>query len=447
MRRAAVLVPLLVFLGVYVTHAGHGFIQDDYGWVYENRVRGIADFAHLFVSDNGFYRPLVAVSFAVNEWMFGAAPLGYGLTNVALALGCAAAVAWLIRGVGLPRGAATFGALVWLMNFYFTKTAILWISGRTALLVTLAGVLAASALVRRRTGLALAWLAAALLAKEEAVLLPVILTLWLLLLDQDRPSRRRRVLIWLAGSAAVLAAYFLARSFTGAMTLVTAPPYYRFTFDGAAVWRNVREYADRTSTLAVAATIAAVLLLGRPRDASRPDLRAAAAGAVWLILGLGFAYVLPVRSDLYAALPAVGSGLAAAALVSWRWEGAAPAARRRALVVGAAAALVLAPVYWTRTSRMVRVAEFSAARLDELVALTVDLPPGAHVRVDEADSADPQSPSLEAAFGVGMGEALSLRLGHPVDAVLVTPRAAAPAGVTFDRQLRLEGGHLIDTRR
>src|SRR5690242_5760517 len=127
MRRAAVLVPLLVFLGVYVTHAGHGFIQDDYRWVFENRVRGVGDLAHLVVRDNGFYRPIVACSFAVNAWMFGAAPLGYGLTNVALALGCAAAVRSLLRGVSLPRGAAIFGALVWLMNFYFTKTAILWV--------------------------------------------------------------------------------------------------------------------------------------------------------------------------------------------------------------------------------------------------------------------------------------------------------------------------------
>ena len=447
-RRAAVIAPILVFLGVYATRAGHGFVQDDYAWVFANQVRTGGDLAHLFVADNGFYRPLVALSFAVNEWMFGAAPLGYGMTNVVLALCCAAAVVWLIRGVGLGRGAAIFGALVWLMNFYFTKTAVLWISGRTTLLVVLAGVLCAGACVRRRTVLALLCLAVALLAKEEAVLLPVILAAWLVLLDDEARARRRRLVAWLAGAAAVLTLYFVARSFTGAMTPASAPPYYRFTFDPSAIWHNVREYADRTSTLAVAATVAAVLTLGWPRVAASRDVRRmVAAGGIWLVIGLGFAYVLPVRSDLYAAMPAVGSSLIAASLVSWMWASASAAARHRALVVATVAPLVLVPLYWTRTTRMVRVAEFSAARLDELAGLTNALPAGTRVRVDDIESTDPRSPNLEAAFGAGLAEALSLRLGRPIAATLVTPQSPPLPAEAFDRRFRFDGGKVVDVGR
>jgi hypothetical protein len=444
LRRLAVLVPILVCIGVYGTHAGHGFVQDDYAWVLQSRAHSLGAVARLFASDNGFYRPIVSLSFAVDEWLFGSAPLGYGLTNMVLALGCAAAVAVLIRDVGLPRGAATFGALVWLMNFYFTRTTILWISGRTALLVTLAGVLAASALLRRQPAIALVWLAVALLAKEEAVLLPFILAAWLALLDVDSTSRRRRILVWLAGAAAVLALYFVARSHTSAMTPASAPPYYRFTFDPAAVWRNVREYADRTSTLAVTSTLVATLILGWPRHVAAPIAgRAIAAGVVWLVLGLGFAYFLPVRSDLYAAMPAVGSSLVASAVVFWLWSNAKPPAHRRALVVATAASVCLAPVYWTRTTRMTHVAEFSAARLVELVALTRDLPAGARVRVDDVESTDPRSPNLAAAFGSGLAEALTVAIGRPIDAVLVDPTSPTPAEGPFDRRLRLDHGKVI----
>src|SRR5580693_2017239 len=125
----AAVLPLGLFLVVYGVHAGHGFVQDDYTWVLHSRSRSLADLARLFARDNGFYRPVVSLSFAVDEWLFGGAPLGYGLTNVALALGCAAAIARLARAFDLPRGAAWLAGLLWLMNFYFTKTAILWISG------------------------------------------------------------------------------------------------------------------------------------------------------------------------------------------------------------------------------------------------------------------------------------------------------------------------------
>lgn len=179
LARVAAGLPIGLFFIVYGIRAGHGFVQDDSTRVLHSRSRDLVDLGRLLVSDNGFYRPVVSLSFAVNEWMFGAAPLGYGMTNIALALGCAGAVAMLVRAFGLSRGAAWLGGLLWLMNFYFTKTAILWISGRTALLVTLLGVLAAAALVRQHLTAALLLLALAMFAKEEAVLLPFILAAWL----------------------------------------------------------------------------------------------------------------------------------------------------------------------------------------------------------------------------------------------------------------------------
>ena len=83
----AAVVPFVVFAAVYVPMAGHGLIQDDFSWILRSRVASLTDVIALFRSDNGFYRPVVSLTFAVNEWMFGATPYGYGLTNAALGAG------------------------------------------------------------------------------------------------------------------------------------------------------------------------------------------------------------------------------------------------------------------------------------------------------------------------------------------------------------------------
>jgi len=438
LARVAALLPIGLFLVVYGIHAGHGFVQDDYTWVLHSRSRSVADLARLFIRDNGFYRPVVSMSFAVDEWLFGAAPLGYGLTNVALALGCAVAVASLARAFELPRGAAWLAGVLWLMNFYFTKTAILWISGRTALIVTLLGVLAGTALVRRHLKAALVLLALALLAKEEAVLLPFVLTAWLVVTPSRPEGGRPLVGPWMIASATVLVLYFVARSFTSAMTPFTAPPYYRFTFNPLAVLRNVFEYADRSSTLAAVVTAAGAAILGVRQARLEPNTsRAILCGAIWLVAGLGFAYLLPVRSDLYAAMPAAGASLIAAALGASLWQPATAARRRRALVAVQVASVVLLPVYWLRTERMVRVAEFSASRLDDLVLLTRGLAPQALVEIDDVESLDPHSPNLAAAFGASVNDAYALTTGRTLDLVLVEPTGPALKPSTRAARLRL----------
>ena len=59
-----------------------------------------------------------------------------GVTNVALALVGAALVYGLARAFSLPWGAAAFAGSLWLLNFHGINMAVLWISGRTALLLT-----------------------------------------------------------------------------------------------------------------------------------------------------------------------------------------------------------------------------------------------------------------------------------------------------------------------
>lgn len=82
--------PVVLFLIVYVVLPYHGLMIDDYAWILQSRVRAIDDLLGLFTHSSGFYRPIVGVSFALNDAIAGSHVASYGIVNVAIALACAA---------------------------------------------------------------------------------------------------------------------------------------------------------------------------------------------------------------------------------------------------------------------------------------------------------------------------------------------------------------------
>ena len=239
----------IVVAAVYGPDVGRGFSKDDFRWIVASRVRSAGDLQRLFVDTTGFYRPMVSLSFAANERLGGSNPMGYGLTNLALALAAAVAIACLARGLQLPMGACLFAAGVWLLNFHGINMAVLWMSGRTALLLTLFAVLAAIAASKGRPAAAALLAFAAMLSKEEAVLLPVALIVILALTTRARlateaPTTPRAkvglpVVLAVVYCAAAEIGYLLLRRHSNAMTPGTAPDFYQFVFAPAAVFQNV----------------------------------------------------------------------------------------------------------------------------------------------------------------------------------------------------------------
>lgn len=446
-ERIAHLAPIALFLAVYLPTAGHGFIRDDYRWVLSSRVRSVSDFADLLHRDDGFYRPVVALTFTVNEWLFGIDPLGYGLTNVALALVCFWAIVSLAGALGLPRGASWLAGSLWLLNFHFMRMAVLWISGRTSLVVTLFAVLAARAIVRGQLAWATVCIAAAIFAKEEAVLLPLILLIWLALLR--RSDRRPRISIasWVTCGALVEVLYFAARAQTSAMTPATAPEFYQYTFSVSRLVENALAYTDRSTTLAAVVTLIAGGLLGWSRPGMGALKTILACAGVWLVVAFVPTVLLPVRSDLYACLPAVGACLIGAALCGHMWQHSTPSRRQKALVCAILLLLFLSPVYYLRASRWVRAAEFATNVLDDLQTMTASLPQGAHVVI--TDDRRDQRANLAAVFGTLLNQAYTLRTGRILNlwiAPALDDAASAglyaPCSTCVDLRLWVAGGRL-----
>ncbi len=307
MARLLLLSPLLAFALAYVPDMGHGFIKDDFRWIRESSVERVPDALALLLSDNGFYRPLVSLSFALDHALFGTWPFGYALTNLLLILAAALALYGLARGLGLSAGAAAFAAAALLLNPHGVKDAILWISGRTSGLLLLLSLLAGLAFVRGRVWLAAGGVFLALLSKEEAILLPAVLAAWAgLRAEGDLPQRLRLALVRSWPLFLPLPLYLALRSFTHAYLPGTAPAHYRFGLEPALLARNLLEYADRACLFTFLTLVVLALAVRRRPRLEAGERRVLLWSLAWIAGGYGLTLWLPVRSSLYALFPSAG---------------------------------------------------------------------------------------------------------------------------------------------
>ena len=380
----AAAVPCILFLGVYLTAVGRGFLKDDFGWIAGARVESWHDVLGLFTTNVGFYRPLVSLTFAADHALWGLNPVGYGMTNLALALAGAAALYALVRRLALPRHAALLAASVWALNFHAVNMALLWLSGRTALLLVLFALATAHAMLRGRHLLAGVCCLCALLSKEEAVALPLLWTVYTDLTTRgpgtgSLPIRLGRTWpLW-----AALGLYAVLREQSGAFSAANAPSYYQFSFAPALVARNAAEYADRAGTTAAIAILVLLAATGWRRLRFEPaERRAALLAALWIPASYALTLFLPVRSSLYALLPSIGAALLAAVAASSAAR-ARPEHVRRATAALLVLVLLLAPVYLARNRRWTEAADLSSAVMTIVQKAVTARPGGGHVALLE----------------------------------------------------------------
>ena len=396
----------------------------------------------MFSTNVGFYRPLVTLSFAIDRGIWNLDPRGYALTNLILLVADAGLLFVLARRLSLSSSAALFASAAWMFNFHGINMALLWISGRTALLLCVFSLAAVLVWLRGRR-LAAALLAlAAMLCKEEAVVLPALL----LLVDVVTGSRhamnirsalRRSWPVWVAA-----AIYLIVRAQTGAFGVSDAPDYYRLTFDPRLVVRNAAEYLDRGATWAAVAATLVFLVTPRGTSLSDDERRVIRLGVVWFALMFAITVFVPVRSSLYAVAPSIGSALAAASLAS-RAQRAAP--QRFALVSTAliAGVAVLIPVYRTRNHGLIDPADLSTQATAELQRAARGRPGVREiVLLDAADAAV----TLDDAFGALAADAVHLFVAPDVRVRTGNNRSAVEAANEDLMVFRLRDGRLIQDR-
>jgi hypothetical protein len=348
----------------------------------------------------------------------------------------------LARRLSLSSSASLFAVAAWMFNFHGINMALLWISGRTALLLCLFS-LAAVLVWLRDWRLATALLAlAAMLCKEEALMLPPLLLLVDLVAAGRRSISIRSVLrrswpVWVAA-----AIYLIVRAQSGAFGLSDAPAYYRLTFDPRVVVRNAVEYLDRGATWATVAAALMFLFAAGGTSLNDDERRVVRFGVVWFALMFAITVFVPVRSNLYAVAPSIGSALAAASLAS-RAQRAAPhrfALVSAALIVGVA---VLIPVYRMRNHGLIEPADLSTQATGELRRT-------AHGRPDVREIVlldDPEAAvTLDDAFGALAPDAVHLFVSASVHVRTGSTGSAVDAANEDVMVFRLRDGRLVQDR-
>jgi hypothetical protein len=438
---AIVLVALLA--AIYAPALGHGFVKDDFRWIAAADVQSPGDVARIFSTNVGFYRPLVTTSFAIDRAMWHLDARGYALTNATLLLANAGLLFLVGRRLSLPPEAALFAAAVWAFNLHGINMALLWTSGRTALLLCLfaqAGALALLAEARWSGVLAGLFTLAAMFCKEEAVMLPplfVALHVWTG--REERTLRGALVRTWPVWVAAVV--YGIARAQSGAFSVSNAPDYYRLTFDPRAVLKNAGEYLDRGATFA--AIISVILWLSAPRTAPLGDNERGAIrfGTAWFIAMFAITIFVPVRSSLYAVAPSIGTGLIAGACAA-RASRAVPGRFGRVAAVMIAAIALLLPVYRSRNRGLVEPADLAARSLATIQAAARSQPDARDIVLID----DPQAPvTLDSAFGALFPDAVHLFVSPAVRGT-ITDEAATAGRADAALVFTLRDGRLVQGR-
>jgi tetratricopeptide (TPR) repeat protein len=187
---------LLLAAAAYVDSLTYEFVWDDATMVLQNLgIRDPRNLRQLLRSDfttltsgameGHYYRPAMALSLAVDFFLWGPHPAPFHLTNVLLHVGVTGLVGCLTMAMGASRGLALLTTLLFAIHPVHGE-AVAFVSARSDLLPTL-GMLASilayrrAVLPRPRRGpwwlLCLACQVLALLAKETAVTLPVLLVL------------------------------------------------------------------------------------------------------------------------------------------------------------------------------------------------------------------------------------------------------------------------------
>lgn len=163
-------------------------------------------------SARGYYRPVVLLSYAIDYVLWGGRPFGFHLTNILLHAVATALVCMLVlQLIGSPVPAIVAGLLFAVLPIHVESVA--FISGRTDVLATVFTLLSLSLFVRARrtkrmfpaTAAAVVFFGLALLSKEVAAVLPVLLLCLEMVRPVSRPARERLALhlpFWL-----VLAGY------------------------------------------------------------------------------------------------------------------------------------------------------------------------------------------------------------------------------------------------
>ncbi len=411
---------VIVLLGlVYGLDVGRGFIGDDVVTV-AYRPETLSDVVALARQPSRPYRPLTAMSFAIDRVLFDRDSHGFGLTSFVLLAMAVVTVARMAYALGLSPVASTITSAVWAFNIHGIAVAVLWLSGRSILLAALFATMSASRVLRRRRWRAALFALLAMLSRSELALLPFIFLAWAWIDADDVAGSRLRFALrrtWPMGVALIIYLGLRVTAGVPAWPVALWPP---------TLWQ-VHGLQHGIDPLAAASALARALvhiglfslLTGfvawlTMRHWPKPDRqfwRLLPCMAAWFVLTLPLAFGASADAAAGVCAPSIAVAWLPAWLIDQYWREAGTIDRRRLagglLLFGMAMLLV----YWNRNEKLVAPAHVSAQVFRTVAAATArrDV---THIVITDRSTC--RGPSLFDIYGDAAPDALRFASPRPV---------------------------------
>jgi len=308
---------LAAALAAFGASLGSGFHFDDYATFADANLTSSRGWLAIWGLRQT--RPLTYLTFWMNYQLGGREPVGYHVFNLALHGGAVLLAYECLRRL-LPERAALVAAALFAVH-PIQAEAVNYVWGRSIVLAALLSFAALLAWITGRRWAAVAWFAAALLAKEECAALPLVL----LVLDRKRraPLAAMFGLALAAGGRVIYATAVTPGAPAGAQAGIS--PWHYWLAQGPAIWRYLRLLVVPYGFTVDPDVRVPPVWVGIVAWAAIAAIAVAAwrAGKVWLVAG--FLLLLPSSSVFPAAdlaadrrmyLPMLGFAAAAAPLAA-----------------------------------------------------------------------------------------------------------------------------------
>lgn len=338
-RSRLLLIALVVF--VHAPFLGGGWMTDDFMHVDYLQRQNVG---RVFLSPDvfGYFRPVSQASLFANLRLMGPSPFLFRLTSLLLHVAVICAALALARQLLGQGNAAFLATLAFALTPKAHGIAVLWTSARPELLMSLFSLLAVIFWIRWDRGEGHRWLSAsvacyvlAVLSKEPAVLLPI-----LLLVTPPGSWRLRHVPA--AGLLLLSAVAMMLLRVAAGARIPFEDAYYRVTAPIGQYLQNAWNYLTRAMPSPAGLWVFSGLAARHiPGDVRRSPAKVSLVlyAIAWFFVLMLPVLPLPGRSELYLYLPGFGlcllaGSLADGALARVRPGGVALAAGLCILVLG-----------------------------------------------------------------------------------------------------------------
>lgn len=303
---------------------GHGYIHDDFYHLYTVNFFSVMD--GITKNFHGFYTPVQWLSFKLDWMIWGWQPLAFTYMNLAIHLINISLIYLLALKLWCSRDAAQWTALGYSLLYPGNTWAVMWISTRGHLLVTLFDLCALLATLwclrtkkYKYAGVVVVGICIilAVFSKESGITVPFLI-ISIILYERRRSglsagARTAAVIILLVISPVIIFTYLYLRWKSGAIPIsFSAPSWYTYTPEIKVVIENIFRYSLRTFGITIAIS-AAVVFTQRLRGyrisgciLNKDNLILCAA---LFIISLSPFVMMKMRSGIYTYLPGIAAAL------------------------------------------------------------------------------------------------------------------------------------------